>query len=78
MDSLAEACSVLDTHYGDIRTVLPRPRSKLDKLPSHPEQEEDENQNVQHILNNWKTARNHGIEELAVDVYFLKECSEKM
>ena len=52
-------------------------RVKLDKLPSHPEREEDENKNIQHILNYWKNARNHGIEERAVNVYFIQEYSEK-
>ena len=50
----------------------------MDKLPSHLEREEDENQNIQHILNYWKTARNHGIEEQPVDVYFIQENSEKL
>ena len=77
VDDLDEAFSVLDTHYSDIRTVLPRLRVKLDKLPSHPEREEDENKNIQHILNYWKNARNHGIEERAVNVYFIQEYSEK-
>ena len=69
---------MLDTHYGDIRTVLPRLRAKLDKLPSHPVKETDENRNIQQILNYWKTARNHGIEERAVDVFFIQEYSEKL
>ena len=43
LDSIAEAFSVLDTLFGDTRTVLPRLRAKLDNLPSHPEREEDEN-----------------------------------
>ena len=43
VDSIEEAFSVLDTHFGDIRTVLPGLRAKLDKLPSHPEREDDEN-----------------------------------
>ena len=68
MFSINEAFSVLDTHFGDIRTVLPRLRAKLDKFPSHPEKKVEENKNIQHILNYWKTARNHGIEENAVDV----------
>ena len=63
VDSIEEAFSVLDTHYGDIRTVLPRLRAKLDKLPSHPVKETDENRNIKQILNYWKTAQNHGIEE---------------
>ena len=37
VDSISEAFSVLDTHFGYIRTVLPRLRAKLNKLPSHPE-----------------------------------------
>ena len=60
VDDLDEAFSVLDTHYGDIRTVLPRLRVKLDKPPRHPEREEDKTKNIQHILNYWKTGRNHG------------------
>ena len=78
VDSIEEAFSVLDTHYGDIRIVLPRLRAKLDKLPSHPIKETDENRNIQQILNYWKTARNHGIEERAVDVFFIQEYSEKL
>ena len=69
---------VLDTHYGDIRTVLPRLRAKLDKLQSLPEKEEDENKNIQAILNYWKTSRNHGMEERAIDVFFIQEYSEKL
>ena len=68
VDDLDEAFQVLDTHHGDIHTVLPRLRAKLDKLPSHPEREEDEKRNIQFILNYRKTAKNHGIEERAVDV----------
>ena len=46
VDSIEEAFSVLDTYFGDIRTVLPRLRAKLDKLPSHPDKEVDENKNI--------------------------------
>ena len=60
MEDLAETFSVLDTHFRDVRTVL---RMKLYKLPSLPNQEEEENRNIQSILNYWKTARNHNIEE---------------
>ena len=50
----------------------------MNNIPSHLEREEDENQNIQHILDYWKTARNHGIEEKAVNVYFIQEYSEKL
>ena len=56
VEDLAEAFSVLDTHFGDVRTVLPCLRMKLDKLPSLPNQEEEENKNIQGILNYWKNA----------------------
>ena len=78
VEDLAEAFSVLDTHFGDVRTVLPRLRMKLDKLPSLPHQEEEENKNIQGILNHWKTARNHDIEERMIDVFFIQEYSEKL
>ena len=54
MDSKEEAFSVLDAHFGDIKTVLPRLRGKLDKLPNFPEKEEIENSNIQHILSTTK------------------------
>ena len=69
---------MLDTHFGDVRTVLPHLRMKLDKLPSLPNQEEEENKNIQGILNYCKTARNHDIEERMIDVFFIQECSEKL
>ena len=46
VEDLAEAFSVLDTHFGDVRTFLPRLRMKLDQLPSLPNQEEEENKNI--------------------------------
>ena len=78
VEDLAEAFSVLDTHFGDVRTVLPRLRMKLDKLPSLPNQEEEENRNIQAILNYWKTAQNHDIEERMIDIFFIQEYSEKL
>ena len=41
VDSIEEAFSVLDNHYGDIWTVLHRLRAKLDKT--------DESKNIQQI-----------------------------
>jgi hypothetical protein len=73
VEDLTEAFMLLDTHYGDICTVLPRLRAKLDKLPSLAEKEEDENKNIQAILNYWKTSRNNGMEERAIDVFFIQE-----
>ena len=41
-DDKTEAFAVLDLHFGDIRTVLPRMRMKLDKLTNFPETEEEQ------------------------------------
>ena len=78
VDSKEEAFEVLNTHFGDIRTVLPRLRVKLDKLPSFPEKEEIENSNIQSILNYYKTARNHGMHESAINYDFIQFYSEKL
>ena len=51
VDSIEDAFSVLETYYGNIRTVLPRLRAKLDKLPSNPVKETGETRNIQQILN---------------------------
>ena len=39
VDDKAEALAVLDLHFGDIRTVLPRLKMKLDKLVDFPDSE---------------------------------------
>jgi hypothetical protein len=67
VDSIKEASEVLNTHFGDIKTMLPRLRVKLDKFPSFPEKEDIENSNIQAILNYYKTARNYHIQERAID-----------
>ena len=78
VDSLEEAFQVLDTHYGDIRTVMPRLRAKLDKMPSYPENEEVENKNIQALLTYWQTAKKHNVEKSFVDSYFIQEYSDKL
>jgi hypothetical protein len=77
VDSKEEAFEVLNTHFGDIKTVLPRLRVKKDKLPSLPEKDEIENVNIQAILNYYKTARNHGMHESAINFDFILQYSEK-
>ena len=42
-----EAFKVLDMHFGDIRTILPRLKVKLDKLNDFPETEAEQVDNVQ-------------------------------
>ena len=37
-----EAFQVLDMHFGDVRTILPRLKEKLDKLNDFPETEEQD------------------------------------
>ena len=60
MKSVAEAFNTLDYHYGDIQTVLPRLKQKLDALPAFPG---DENKNIMSLLNYFKTARNNSVAE---------------
>ena len=57
VDDKAEALEVLDLHFGDIQTVLPRLRMKLDKLKDFPESEEEQVKNMQSLLNYYKTAK---------------------
>ena len=47
VEDLAEAFAVLNRHYGDLRTVLPRMKQKLSLLGNYPKNEEDENKNIQ-------------------------------
>ena len=56
VEDLDECWEVLGTHYGDIKTVLPRLSEKLGKLPHLPQKSEA-------LLNYWKTAKAHKKEE---------------
>ena len=69
---------MLDLHFGDIRTVLPRMRMKLDKLTNFPETEEEQVKNMQCILNYYKTAKQHGLQEIAINFDFIQMYSGKL
>ena len=73
-----EAWAVLDLHYGDIDTVLPRIRAKLNKLPDFPVSEADQVSNYQAILNYYKVAKQHQRHETSINFDFIQTYSVKL
>ena len=54
VEDLEEAFEVLDSHYGDIRTIIPRMKKQINLLGNYPKNKKDENKNIQKILNFYK------------------------
>ena len=77
VEDLDECWEVLGTHYGDIKTVLPWLREKLDKLPHLPQKSEVENTNIQALLNYWKTAKAHTKEE-SINYDYIQRFANKL
>ena len=73
-----ECFQVLDMHFGNIRTTLPRLREKLNKLRDHPESKSEQVDNVQCLLNYYKTAKQHNLHESEINFSFIQDYSSKL
>ena len=78
VDDKAEALAVLDLHFGDIRTVLPRLKMKLDKLMDFPDSEEGQVKNMQSLINYYKISKQHDLQDTAINFDFIQRYSCKL
>ena len=69
---------MLDMHFDDLRTILPRLKAKLDKLNDFPETEAEQVDNVQGLLNSYKTAKQHGLHESEIGYTFIQTYASKL
>ena len=73
VDDKAEALAVLDLHFDDIHTVLPRLKMKLDKLVDFPDSEEGQVKNMQSLINYYKISKQHDLQETAINFDFIQK-----